>query len=454
MNKMLKTSFLSLILLFVVAGALAQPSPPHEVYGTISDNGENAQGITVEAVTGSDVIVSDESSSDGYYELKVPSNYSSFDLVVDGSTEETGINVNSGSIEEYSFSGDYIPSGGTSLSVDVEDVSVDEGDTVDLDSSVSNVGDNPIYSWSIAGDSYGSSIVNSDSLEASFEAGMVSFNREIDIELTVTKDDGDGNSETSSGTVTVLGEDDDSEGGIDSPDKGEQEDNQQEQEEDNQEDNQQEQEEGEQDQDQQDGQEDQGLVEADVDEESGEASAEFEAGEGESNTVSIPEPVESDGSRVEGIEFTSSSDQNVSVSVREVDGQEAESEGVELNDDQVDVQEINVEGEVEDATLTFTVSKDVLEERNADTEDVVKQRFDSEAGWEDLETRHTEELEDRHRFEAGLPRFSYFATSIQTEDDGGLPWVPITVIVIVGLLAVAGFTQRKALKRKVEEFRE
>lgn len=336
--------------------------------------------------------------------------------------------------------------GGSSLSVDVEDVSVDEGSSVDLEYSVSDEGSNPDYSWSIVGDDYGSSISDSESADAVFDApSSVSEDREVEVELEVTKDGGSGSSETGSGTVTVLDSTESgSSGGAPSDDQQDLEDEDDQQDDDQQDqDNQQDQ----QDQQEEENQQDQGRVDrevsANVDEESGEASSEVDAGEGERVRTSIPESVDSDGSRVESIEFSSSSDQTVSTTVREVeDDSELEDQGIERTESQIGVQEISVEGDVENSTITFSVSKDVLEERDASPEDVVKQRYDSEAQeWQDLETSHLEELSDRHRFEADVPEFSYFATSIETGEDGGIPWMYLGVIAV--LLVILGITVYK-----------
>ncbi|MBC5793456.1 MAG: PGF-pre-PGF domain-containing protein [Nanohaloarchaea archaeon] len=108
MNRKLKSSLISLFFLFAVASAVAVPQPPHEVYGTLTDSGEQVEGVEVYAISADEVIVTDTTSSDGYYELKVPSKeYSSFDIVVNGSVHESGISVESSAIEEYSFSGSY-----------------------------------------------------------------------------------------------------------------------------------------------------------------------------------------------------------------------------------------------------------------------------------------------------------------------------------------------------------
>ena len=195
MNDYLKASFLTLSLFLALAGAFAQdapPQPPHEVYGEVTDNGVAAEGISVEAVTKSNTY-SDVTDSDGYYSIQVPSSESSFELKVDGVIEEDmgSISVESGSIESYDFSGDYIgDENSTTLTVDLDDVSVDEGETVDLEASVSNEGDNPDYDWGIIGDDYGASITDSDEEAAIFEAPEdVDGDKDVAVELVVETPD-------------------------------------------------------------------------------------------------------------------------------------------------------------------------------------------------------------------------------------------------------------------------
>jgi PGF-pre-PGF domain-containing protein len=429
----------------VTATASAQvPQPPHEVYGQLTDNSEVAEGITVEAVGASGDTFSDTTDSNGEYLIQVPAGESidSFDLVIDGDTEESDIEFESGASQNYDFSGDYIPSSGSSFSVSVDDVSVDEGGTVDLESSVSSEGSNPVYSWSVVGEDYGSFISDSDSQDAVFEASAdVSTDREVEVELEVTKSGGSGSSKTGTGTVTIF---DSSES--DSPSGGappsEEEDQPEEDEEPG--------------DDQPVEQPEPVDVEAQVDEETGSASGSAEASEGQTVTVSIPEQADEDvtgevegqeaATEVESVSATASGDTIVSVSVSSVSTDEVE----QRQDNQVSYSNIEVDGEVSSQAITFSVRKSVLEERNASFEQVVKERY-SDGSWEQLDTTHLEELDNSHRFEAETDGNSIFAVAIQEETSapdeetdpgnetveekpdkdgmGVLPW-------IIGLLAI------------------
>ena len=192
-------------------------------------------------------------------------------------------------------------------------------------------------------------------------------------------------------------------------------------------------------------------VNASVDGETGEASSEYESEAGERVRTNIPESVDPTGSSVESVEVTSSTSQNIRKSVREVDDDsELQEQGIERREDQISVEEINVEGEVEDATITFSVSKDRLEERNAGPENVFKQRYNSDIGeWEDLDTRHLEELDDRHRFEADVTEFSFFATRIESrEDTTEVPWSYLTIlIVLLAVLAAVAYKKEDEVKK-------
>lgn len=467
MNKIIEIGVLAFTLVFIAGFAVSQtPELPHVVSGEdiqvkggpFDSSGEAYKGTIVASSGVSDPV----SVDDGSFEDLLVTGLSSgdeFGLTV-GDIQVDSSNVNSLPIEFESGKTTTIEESITvevdelnaDLSVSSTDVGSDEQVEFDFDGS----GSTGVIDYELDLDDGNTESFNSSS---TFDY-TYSDDGSYDVSLTVY--DEVGNSASESVTVNVGSESESSSNSgssgssplrDDEEDDQNQEDEQDQDQEQDQQDDQQDQDQ-EQDQDETGQEDDQGQevdreVNATVNEETNEASAVSESTAGERVRTNIPEPIDTDGSRVESIEVTSSTDQTVRTSVREVeDDAELEEQGIERTEDQVDVQEINVEGDVEDSTITFSVSKDRLEERDATPEDVVKQRYDSEAQeWQDLETSHLEELDDRHRFEADVPQFSYFATSIETGESGGLPWIYIGVLgVLLGVLAVLGYKRSEILE--------
>ena len=121
-----KTLIFSLILISAVAGVSAQPVPPHDIYGTVTDNGEAAEGILIEAEVDGTIEDSDTTGSNGDYSLRISSTASNFNIIVDGSTEESNIQFDSGASDQYDFGGDYIEN---TSEDETTNPSEDEGDT-------------------------------------------------------------------------------------------------------------------------------------------------------------------------------------------------------------------------------------------------------------------------------------------------------------------------------------
>lgn len=381
----------------VTATASAVPQPPHEVYGQLADNGNSVDGIEIVAVADSGGMYSDTTDGDGDYLIQLPSDQSisSFDIEVEGNTEVEDISFESGASQNYDING-------YGLSVSVNDVSVDEGNTVGLESTVDHVGDNPDYKWSIVNDGYGSSITSSNSKSADFDAAAVTQDRDVKVKLKVTKSDGDGSSKSATGFATISDTDSNQQsggssgsgGGGTAPTEGSESDQPESPE--------------------------PVDVQAQVDNVTGSASGSVNASSGQTVTVSIPESFDENvtgevegqeaATEVESVSATASDDTSVSVSVSSVSTDEVE----QRQDNQISYSNIEVDGEVSSQTITFSVRNSVLEERNASFEQVVKERY-SDGSWEQLDTTHLEELDNSHRFEAETSGNSIFAVAIQEE---------------------------------------
>jgi PGF-pre-PGF domain-containing protein len=71
--------------------------------------------------------------------------------------------------------------------------------------------------------------------------------------------------------------------------------------------------------------------------------------------------------------------------------------------------------EVSDASVEFSVEKSFLEDRDASVDDVLLQRYDE--GWESYEAEEIGEDEDSYTLSADVPGFSYYAVSVDTEEE-------------------------------------
>ena len=87
-------------------------------------------------------------------------------------------------------------------------------------------------------------------------------------------------------------------------------------------------------------------------------------------------------------------------------------------ENQIDFTEIEVEGDIDQQVIEFTVRESVIEERSSEPGDVVKERFnESSTEWEELDTSYLDQEDDRYVFEATVEDNSIFATTIQTSEE-------------------------------------
>ncbi|MFB6158879.1 MAG: PGF-pre-PGF domain-containing protein [Candidatus Nanohalobium sp.] len=379
-----------------MASAAAAPQPPHEVYGTVTDNGVQAQGVTVEAVSSGNVIVSDTTDSNGYYELKVPSNYSSFDLVVSGTTENQSISVQSGRIQEIDVSGDYISdNGGNGLSVSVPDEAVEEGSSVQVSPTVSDAGSSPSYSWSIVGDNHGATLTGENQRTVTFQApDDVSGDVDVSLKLTVTKSGG--SSKSATGTVTVLNTTEQQPGGGAGTGEGT-------------------------------GQGQQGQApepkQVQAQTQNGKSIAQIQGVKANQQVqVTIPETPSQDGANpVEQVSLSSSTDaESVSVTVDDLGTDRPETVSEDAGAEVYSYQQISVEGvedrNIQESTINFRVQKSFLDEKGRSPEDVVMKRYHN-SEWQSLDTRVSEELDNAYRFKASSTGFSYYAIALQEQQN-------------------------------------
>lgn len=124
---------------------------------------------------------------------------------------------------------------------------------------------------------------------------------------------------------------------------------------------------------------------------------------------------------VTSVSFTSSSDSdNPEIEVTETTDNIVEtSEEVETEPEGEIVSYTTVETNIdtEDAEFEFQLQENKLEERNAEPEQVIKQRY-KEGEWRELETEHIRTENQTHSFKANSPEgFSIFATTIRTEKE-------------------------------------
>ncbi|MGM5485160.1 MAG: PGF-pre-PGF domain-containing protein, partial [Nanobdellota archaeon] len=139
------------------------------------------------------------------------------------------------------------------------------------------------------------------------------------------------------------------------------------------------------------------------------------------------------------ISFLSTGSQTITGNITSVDREDID---IETSDNQIDFREIDIEGEIEDSNITFSVAKDRLDEEDAEPSQVYLQRYDPEDNeWEDLDTFILEEQEEKYMFEAEVPEFSLFATAFRTtteetedtkppEQDTGRQASPLTGLAI------------------------
>lgn len=95
---------------------IAQPSPPHRVYGDITYEGEGIANLSVYFSDGSQSYGSDTTASDGFYDIDI-SGANTGDkvyLFVENSNSTKDVTFTSGGSERLDHSGDYSPGDGSS----------------------------------------------------------------------------------------------------------------------------------------------------------------------------------------------------------------------------------------------------------------------------------------------------------------------------------------------------
>jgi len=108
---------------------------------------------------------------------------------------------------------------------------------------------------------------------------------------------------------------------------------------------------------------------------------------------------------------------------------------------------------VQEASLTFGVSKEFLQNLGADKKDVLLLRY-SGGTWENLQTTFENENQTHFLYSAETPGFSVFAVSVKAQASppsavaGGLPISLVVAIVVCGVIGSIGVIFYKARKRK------
>ena len=223
-------------------------------------------------------------------------------------------------------------------------------------------------------------------------------------------------------------------------------------------------------------------VEPEVDEENRSATSNTNATQGETVKTNIPENIqdeETTGTSVRSISTRARTDTNVNINFRKTDRNQVEQKVAETveettgepsaenvtRENQIDFTEIEVEGDIDQQVIEFTVRESVLEERSAEPGDVVKERFnESSTEWEELDTSYLDQEDDRYVFEATVEDNSIFATTItqqqqeEREETTGIvdrERLPIAVLLLVLIIAgTIAYLQKSGkvdVKQKLEE---
>jgi len=112
------------VALLTVTGAFAPlaaaqddspPEPPHRVFGTVADDaGDPVEGVTVEAVHDGEVVASDTTDADGYYDFDVEGlqDGDSFTVSPGTSSESEALTFESAGSDEVNFGAAEEPDGG------------------------------------------------------------------------------------------------------------------------------------------------------------------------------------------------------------------------------------------------------------------------------------------------------------------------------------------------------
>jgi PGF-pre-PGF domain-containing protein len=384
-----------LVLLLFVFSAAGFPSVPMNVYGYVTEEGEDVQDRRMEFRYNGSVVHSVSTDSNGFYDAYVPNSveYSGETVrIFIGDANPENFTYQQGSSKNIDMSGDFRPP-------DIDDVEVSE---------VYN--HSAVVEWET--DENATSLVEysdeKDDLDNSVEEDTVNLTKEHWINLTDLNDDTEYYyrvvSEDVSGNRRVADDDGDlysfkTEGG----DDGDEEESQQQQ--------------------QEQGQQGAGNLPSEnfgskdviASLQNGEASAVATNVSGSMNVNLLPD---SDSQSLESVNIDISGDlEEMSVDVESLDERpEAVPEAGTVYRYQSVTTSASDE-EVSGATISFRVRKSWLGQRNATLDEVVLKRYTDQ--WDELETEYLEEDGDFYRFEAETPGFSFFAVSIKELQESG-----------------------------------
>lgn len=401
-NKM-KMIITTTFLLLAVSTVSAQPAFPDLFHGDLTVNGEESPSGTeiVAKVDGEEAgsIVTEQAGAYGYSDpdrrqLAVSSSAEgSIDFYIRTSNGSLSVADSQSQDVEYRSEGDIrrVDLGFEGIDLVTaeagDDVEVDEGESVELEGSSTGF-NSPVYSWSISDDPTGSASLTGSGQAVDFEAPEdVDEDQVVDVDLTVESDQND-RVASDSLEVTVADTDEEtvSEPGSSGPSSDPQ------------------------------------PRSIQASSSNGQASAQvYNVEADQSVEVSVPANV-SNPPTVEQVSFTPSvSSDSASVSISDLGSDRPSEVSEDAGSDVYSYQEISVDGveddDISESTVNFRVKKSFLEERDRSAEDVVMKRYNQ--GWDELETRIDEELEDAYRFEASSTGFSYYAVAlreVQQED--------------------------------------
>lgn len=147
----MKTSALCVMVLALVSTAVAQPVPPHAVYGEVTRDGVAAPGSTVTAVYDGSELASTESGSGGNYSLEIPydSSYNGeeISLEVNSTATESTVTFEAGETSRRQLDAGGLPhlvegyiKNSTGNRVEDEDIAFLDGDTEEASDSTDEDG--------------------------------------------------------------------------------------------------------------------------------------------------------------------------------------------------------------------------------------------------------------------------------------------------------------------------
>jgi PGF-pre-PGF domain-containing protein len=149
----------------------------------------------------------------------------------------------------------------------------------------------------------------------------------------------------------------------------------------------------------------------------GVAKVTIQKGEGTKN-ISVRVDPASDKASVKRISITSDASGEVKVSVSNLGRDRPKKVPEPASEKVYSYQEINAsinDTEIDAAEVDFRVNDSWLQENNATVEEVVMKRY-SENQWRSLETRHINSTANYHNFETSSNSFSYYAVALEQQE--------------------------------------